>query len=104
MRSEPATLTGLAIGDSLGMPFETHHFSSAALGDWDGAFQSGATNSVQPERKPGQWTDDTKMAIALAESLVQCSIYDPVDVSAKYVEWYKSGDLRGIGKTTREAM
>ena len=101
---QPATLTGLAIGDALGMPFETHHFSSEALLDWDGTFQSGATNTLQPNLKPGQWTDDTKMASALAASLAASGTYDPVGAAQNYMEWYDSGDHRGMGKATREAL
>jgi ADP-ribosylglycohydrolase len=101
---ETATLTGLAIGDALGMPFETHPPTSPALLNWDGTFQSGATNTRQPQRQPGEWTDDTKMAMALADSLIISGCYSPAHVSSNYIDWYHSGDLRGIGKTTREAM
>lgn len=101
---ETATLTGLAIGDALGMPFETHPHTSDALRQWDGSFQSGATNNLQPQRKPGEWTDDTKMAMELAKSLIESSCYNPVLAAANYIEWYRTGDLRGIGKATREAM
>ena len=29
--------------------------------------------------KPGQWTDDTSMALCLAESLVECGSFDTFD-------------------------
>lgn len=102
--SEPATLTGLAIGDALGMPFETLHWTSSALGSWDGSFMSGISNELQPGRQPGEWTDDTKMAKALAESLVEFETYNPPATAAGYIQWYKSGDHRGMGKATREAL
>lgn len=105
MPFEPATLTGLAIGDALGVPYETHHFTSQALMDWDGSFKdSKGLNNIQPERLAGEWSDDTQMAICVAKSLVECSVYSPVHAAAAYVEWYKSGDHRGIGKATKEAM
>jgi ADP-ribosyl-[dinitrogen reductase] hydrolase len=100
----PATLTGLAVGDALGMPFETHHWTSEALLGWNGGFQSGATNERQPNLLPGQWTDDTKMALALAKSLAACETYDPVATVQNYMEWYFSNDHRGMGKTTNEAL
>jgi len=100
----PATLTGLAVGDSLGMPFETHHFTSEALLAWDGTFQSGATNTIQPNLRPGQWTDDTKMALALANSLISSETYDPIGATQHYIEWYDSNDHRGMGKATKEAL
>lgn len=105
MPKDPRPLTGLAIGDALGMPFETQTFLSDPLMEWDGTFQPGApTNTLQPERKAGEWTDDTKMALALAESLMEAGTYDPVLAVSHYMEWYESGDHRGIGKTTQEAM
>jgi ADP-ribosylglycohydrolase len=30
---------------------------------------------------PGQWTDDTSMALCLGESLVRCRRFEPKDVS-----------------------
>lgn len=104
MERTPATLTGLAIGDALGMPFETHPFSSTALHAWDGSFQSGASNTLQPDMAPGQWTDDTKMALGLAESLIEANTYSPVAAAAQYVGWFFSGDHRGMGKATRLAL
>lgn len=102
--SEPATLTGLAIGDALGMPFETLHWTSSVLGSWDGSFMPGISNELQPGRQAGEWTDDTKMAKALAESLAEFETYNPPAAAAGYIQWYKSGDHRGMGKATREAL
>src|ERR1700733_11149702 len=102
--NEPSTLAGLAIGDSLGMPWETKSHLDSGLLNWDGTFQSGVGNEVQPGRLPGEWTDDTKMAKALAESLVEYETYNPPGAAANYIEWYKSGDHRGMGKATKEAL
>ncbi len=104
MPNEPKPLTGLAIGDALGMPFETLPYMSEALMKWDGSFLSGETNTLQPDAEPGQWTDDTKMALGLAESLIETTTYDPVAAASKYMAWYMSGDHRGMGKATREAL
>lgn len=41
--------------------------------------------------KPGQWTDDTSMALCLAESLIECQGFDPVDQLQRYVRWWKEG-------------
>lgn len=100
----PATLLGLAIGDALGMPFETLEPFSPILMDWDGSFLSGASNTLQPERKPGEGTDDTKMAVALAKALLDKAGYEPSAALREYLAWFKSGDHRGIGNATREAL
>lgn len=99
-----ATLTGLAIGDSLGMPFETHHFTSNTLMLWEGGFCSGATNAICTHLQPGQWTDDTKMSMALAESLLEVQGYSAANAAQKYLNWFQSNDLRGIGTTTGTAL
>jgi len=36
--------------------------------------------------EPGQWTDDTSMALCLAESLIECQGFDPVDQMRKYLK------------------
>lgn len=100
----PATLTGLAIGDSLGMPFEMSKPSHPRLKAWGGGYEDGSASPYTKELGPGQWTDDTKMAKALAESLIEEKAYSPAGAARKYLEWYRSGDLRGIGTATYQAM
>lgn len=34
---------------------------------------------------PGEWTDDTSMALCLAESLIERNGFDPVDQLERYV-------------------
>lgn len=100
----PAPLLGLAIGDALGGPFETKHFTAPELVAWNGSFRTWEINDLQPDRNPGDWTDDTKAALALATALVEAETYNPVVVMAKYMEWYESGDLRGMGDATKQAF
>ena len=47
--------------------------------------------------RPGEWTDDTSMALCLAESLVKCRGFDPVDQLERYVRWYHDGYLSSTG-------
>jgi ADP-ribosylglycohydrolase len=62
------------------------------------------------ELEPGQWTDDTSMAICLAESLAHTQSFDPVDQLDRYVRWYRDGHLSStgecfdIGNATRAAL
>jgi len=59
---------------------------------------------------PGAWTDDTSMALCLAESLVQTGDFDPRDQAERYLRWYQqgyfssTGDCFDIGHTTRAAL
>jgi ADP-ribosyl-[dinitrogen reductase] hydrolase len=60
--------------------------------------------------KPGEWTDDTSMALCLAESLLTHGRFDPVDQLERYVGWFRKGHLSSngtcfdIGNTTRQAL
>jgi ADP-ribosyl-[dinitrogen reductase] hydrolase len=58
----------------------------------------------------GEWTDDTSMALCLAESLVQSRGFDPQDQMQRYARWYREGymSVKGrcfdIGNTTRRSI
>ena len=47
---------------------------------------------------PGQWTDDTSMALCLAESLVDRGTHDPADQMRRYVRWWKEGYFSPTGR------
>ena len=60
--------------------------------------------------RPGQWTDDTAMALALGESLVARGTLDPADIMDRFVSWWQEGTYSctgacfDIGTLTREAL
>lgn len=96
-------LLGLAVCDALGTTLEFKSPGSfAPLIDMVGGGPFGL--------KPGQWTDDTSMALCLAESLVEKRGFDPVDQLERYVNWYRHGHFSctgrcfDIGGTTRSAL
>src|SRR5512138_180427 len=77
-------LLGLAAGDALGTTLEFE--------------QPGTFRPIEdivgggPFRlKAGQWTDDTSMALCLAESLVERQKFDAKDQMERYVRWYDEG-------------
>ncbi|MBA3947733.1 MAG: ADP-ribosylglycohydrolase family protein [Herpetosiphonaceae bacterium] len=94
-------IAGLAVGDALGGPVE---FMSP---------QEIITKRGKPVRemigggwlklKPGETTDDTAMARALAESVVALGDFDCDDVARRYVLWLKTGP-KDIGNITRRAL
>jgi ADP-ribosyl-[dinitrogen reductase] hydrolase len=59
---------------------------------------------------PGEWTDDTSMALCLADSLLACNGFDPADQMARYWRWGEEGyrSVRphpiGMGKNVVQAM
>lgn len=101
-----ATMVGLAIGDSIGMPFEFCSYEEINTWwqnkEWTGQYLPGGIDGF--DLQPGQWTDDTYMAIALAESLIAKNGYDLDATAQKYIDWYNTGDLRGIGLQTEAAI
>jgi ADP-ribosyl-[dinitrogen reductase] hydrolase len=95
-----STLLGLAIGDALGQPFEFSNTKKILESKWDGNFVSGLVWKLGP----GQYTDDGKMGLCIANSLVEKKGWNAEDVALKYVQWVESGDLRGIGMTCERAI
>jgi len=96
-------LLGLAVCDALGTTLEFKPPGSfRPIND----MQGGGPFHL----KPGQWTDDTSMALCLAESLVECNGFDPADQMRRYLRWWREGHWSStgvcfdIGNTTREAL
>lgn len=94
------SILGLAIGDALGMPFEGWSPSSIKRHWEEKVFLPSPSRGL----KAGQYTDDTLMALCHLNSLIEKGSVEPEDVSQKFVEWYDSGNLRGIGATTAYAI
>ena len=99
-------LLGLAAGDALGTTLEFRKPGTfEPIDDMVGGGPFGL--------KPGQWTDDTSMALCLAASLIETGGFDPMDQTERYVRWWRDGYMssRGsggpafdIGNTTRDAL
>jgi ADP-ribosylglycohydrolase len=96
-------LFGLAVGDALGTALEFKRPGSfVPIEDMVGGGPFGLA--------PGFWTDDTSMALCLAESLVECDGFDAEDQMRRYLRWYhdgyhsSTGACFDIGATTREAL
>lgn len=96
-------LLGLACGDALGTTVEfLARDSFPPVTDIVG----GGPFKLQP----GQWTDDTSMAMCLAESLVACPDFDARDQMQRYLAWFTSGYWSAlphcfdVGMTTELAL
>ena len=84
-------LLGLAAGDALGTTLEFMQPGSfSPISDIVGG---GPFNLA-----PGEWTDDTSMALCLAESLIEKSKFDPIDQLERYLRWYRTGYLSSNGR------
>ena len=100
-RSEIAVLTpldryrgallGLAAGDAVGTTLEfATRGSFEPITDMVGGGPFGL--------EPGQWTDDTSMALCLATSLIQCQGFDARDQMNRYCDWCDSGYMSSNGR------
>ncbi len=96
-------LLGLAIGDALGTTLEFKTPGSfAPIKDLIGGGVFGLP--------AGKWTDDTSMALCLADSLIIKNEFDAFDQLERYVQWYRMGynsstnSCFDIGNATREAL
>ncbi|HOO00677.1 MAG TPA: ADP-ribosylglycohydrolase family protein [Syntrophales bacterium] len=96
-------LVGLAVGDALGTTLEFKPPGTfTPLTDMVGGGPF--------HLKAGQWTDDTSMALCLAESLVERGGFDPLDQMRRYLGWYRHGHWSStgrcfdIGNTVRTAL
>lgn len=47
--------------------------------------------------RPGEWTDDTSMALCLAESLVEKRGFDARDQMERYLRWWREGHMSVTG-------
>jgi ADP-ribosyl-[dinitrogen reductase] hydrolase len=60
--------------------------------------------------QPGQWTDDTSMALCLADSLIECGGFDARDQMERCVRWARegynssTGGFVDMGGTVGEAL
>jgi ADP-ribosyl-[dinitrogen reductase] hydrolase len=84
-------LLGLAVGDAIGTTVEFKargSFPKVVDMVGDGPFHL----------QPGQWTDDTSMALCLATSLIAKKGFDPKDQMERYWLWYKEGYLSSTGR------
>ncbi|WP_427980269.1 ADP-ribosylglycohydrolase family protein [Agarivorans sp.] len=96
-------LLGLAAGDAVGtsVEFKTRDSFPPVI-DMLGGGPFGL--------QPGQWTDDTSMALCLAHSLLECQGFDAEDQMQRYNRWRTEGYMSSngrcfdIGVTVSEAL
>jgi len=96
------TLLGLAVGDALGAAVE---FQMPGTFPEVTSYRGGGPHGLAP----GEFTDDTSMALALADSIASVG-WNLNDQARRYVDWWREGkySVNGrcfdIGSTTRSAL
>lgn len=83
------TLIGLAVGDALGAAVE---FQPPGSFEPVTCYRAGGPHGLAP----GEWTDDTSMALALADSMAMAG-WDLDDQLRRYIHWRHDGDYSVTG-------
>ena len=84
-------LLGLAAGDALGTTLE---LKPPGIFDPIDDMIGGGPFPLEP----GQWTDDTSMALCLTTSMIERDGFDTLDQMQRYVRWWQEGYLSSIGR------
>ena len=82
------TLLGLAVGDALGAAVEFEMPGSFAEVT---GYRGGGPHGLAP----GEWTDDSSMALALADSIANVG-WDLNDHARRYAAWWRKGEYSVI--------
>ncbi|BEP53984.1 ADP-ribosylglycohydrolase family protein [Variovorax sp. V118] len=83
-------LLGLACGDAVGTTLEFRTRGTfEPITDMRGGGPFGLI--------PGEWTDDTSMALCLAASLIHCQGFDATDQMNRYCNWRSVGYMSSTG-------
>ena len=99
-------LVGLAVGDAYGTTYE---FKNRLKMPVESQLPDDIIGGGPFDMKPGEWTDDTSMALCLAESIVEKG-WDTDDQMKRYIKWWQEGynSVKGecfdIGGATRKAL
>ena len=99
-QSAEGCLLGLACGDALGRPVE---FNSATEIESKHGVVTEMLGHGTHGQPPGTITDDTEMALCIAESLADRRGFDPENVASRFVEWLESRPF-DIGMMTRDSL
>jgi len=91
LNRQKGSLLGLAIGDALGCTLE---FKKPGTFKPINTIIGGGVHKL----KAGQWTDDTSLALCLAQSLIDCKGFEAKDQMQKYCKWDEEGYMSSTGK------
>ena len=93
-------LVGLAMGDALGAPLEflSREQIAETWGEVRDLLGGGWLNV-----DPGEYTEDTQLAVALATGIATIGRVDPIDIARRFVSWLQGGPS-DVGKLTRVAL
>eukprot|EP01103_Thecamoeba_quadrilineata_P003020 TRINITY_DN12855_c0_g1_i1.p1 TRINITY_DN12855_c0_g1~~TRINITY_DN12855_c0_g1_i1.p1 ORF type:complete len:438 (+),score=67.09 TRINITY_DN12855_c0_g1_i1:56-1369(+) len=99
------SLVAMVVGDAFGAPLEFSAYIPEPLPDQllTDFSQTDYWENPRLNRfmlKPGQWTDDASMGLALGESLVGRHKFEPLDLRCRFHKWWSAGYCNAFSKET----
>ncbi len=103
-------LTGLLVGDALGVPYEFHPALDIPGLDQIEFTPPGDFRRAHGGVKPGTWSDDGAQALCLLATLLHCDGFDARNFANRLINWRDHGYLAvdglvfDVGNQTAEAI
>ena len=59
-----------------------------------------------PIREPSSLviSDDTQLTLATCEAIIESQVISPEYISTKFISWYRSGQIKNVGSSTKKAL
>lgn len=89
-------MMGVVVGDALGCPIQflkREEIKNRPEGPVTGMEAGGVFNVPA-----GTWTDDSSMALATMDSIIEKGKADPADIMNRFVRWEVKGEYTPFGK------
>ncbi len=103
-------LVGLLVGDALGVPYEFSPPEAIPARDLVEMDPPAGFRRAHGRIRPGTWSDDGALALALLASLLDTGALDTADLAGRFRRWFDDGayavdaDVFDVGIQTREAI
>lgn len=98
------SLLGFAIGDALGAPIEDTVRNEIESNRPISAYTKAVTAHPLTHLEPGQYSDETQVMLAVAESLVKCKGFSPDDLGHRFIDWFQLQKLRSSWRFPSNTM
>ncbi|MBP3297354.1 MAG: ADP-ribosylglycohydrolase family protein [Lachnospiraceae bacterium] len=89
-------MMGLVVGDALGCPVQ--FMTREEIAERPERLVTGMESGGVYDMPEGTWTDDSSMALAALDSIVELGKVDLEDIMESFVDWYEEGEYTPFGE------